>query len=93
MKDIESPLPIREYIKDLNTKAYYLLVALGFLYRRSPGIDSLKWASTLTALVAVLPIQDFLKSRFALEGSRALKDCHAHNWDLRFAPGGCHRHC
>jgi hypothetical protein len=52
MKDIEAPLPIRECIKDLNTKAYYLLVALGFLYRRSPGIDSLKWASTLTALVA-----------------------------------------
>lgn len=73
MKEMESPLPIRERIKDLNTKAYYLLVALSFLYRRSPGVNSLKWAITLTALAAVLPIQDFVKARFWLECFRALK--------------------
>jgi uncharacterized membrane-anchored protein len=73
VKDVESPLPIRERIRDLNTKAYYLLVALGFIYRRSPGENTLKWAFTLTALVAVLPIQDFLKSRFGLECFRASK--------------------
>jgi hypothetical protein len=72
MKD-EVLLPIRERIKDLNTKAYYLLVALSFIYRTSSGAHSLKWALTLTALAAVLPVQDYVKSRFWLECFRALK--------------------
>ena len=41
----------------LNTKAYYLLVALSFIYRMNPT-TSLKFAFTLTAVTAVLPVQD-----------------------------------
>jgi hypothetical protein len=63
---------IRDRLKDLNTKAYYLLVALSFVYRTNPRI-SLKWAFTLTALVAVLPVQDYIKSERLLEIVRALK--------------------
>ena len=50
-----------ERIRDLNTKAYYLLVALSFLYRMSQNSErlSIKVAITLTALVAVLPVQDY----------------------------------
>ena len=67
------PIPIRERIKDLNTKAYYLLVALSFIYRTSSGAHSLKWAFTLTAISAVLPVQDYVKSVFLLECFRTLK--------------------
>jgi hypothetical protein len=67
------PIPIRERIKDLNTKAYYLLVALSFIYRTSSGSHSLKWAITLTALSAVLPVQDYLTSAFWLECFRTMK--------------------
>src|SRR5215469_18274115 len=42
MKDEVPLLPIRERIKDLNTKAYYLLVALSFIYRSNSGALSLK---------------------------------------------------
>jgi hypothetical protein len=73
VKHIEALLPIRQRIRDLNTKAYYLLVALSFIYRRSPGASALKWAITLTAMAAVLPVQDFVKSNFWLECFRALK--------------------
>jgi hypothetical protein len=66
-------VPIRERLKDLNTKAYYLLVALSFIYRTSSGSWSLKCALTLTALVAVLPVQDYVKSTSWLECIRALK--------------------
>lgn len=66
-------VPIRERLKDLNTKAYYLLVALSFIYRTSSGSCSLKIAFTLTALVAVLPLQDYAKSAFLLEAIRILK--------------------
>ena len=50
-----------ERIRDLNTKAYYLLVALSFLYRMSQNSErlSIKVAITLTAFVAVLPVQDY----------------------------------
>ena len=50
-------------IRDLNTKAYYLLVALSFLYRMSSSSErlSIRVAITLTALVAVLPVQDYFK--------------------------------
>jgi len=48
---------------ELNTKAYYLLVALSFLcfHGSAPGIEiplPLKWALTLTSVAAVLPLQD-----------------------------------
>jgi len=66
-------IPIRERIKDLNTKAYYLLVALSFIYRTSSGAHSLKWAFTLTAISAVFPVQDYVKSAFWLGCFRALK--------------------
>ena len=73
MTNLEAPVPIRDRIRDLNTKAYYLLVALSFIYGRNPGANSLKCAISLTALVAVLPIQDYLKSRFWLECFRTGK--------------------
>jgi tetratricopeptide (TPR) repeat protein len=57
--------PFRARLTELNTKAYYLLVALSFVYRTNPTL-SLKLAITLTALVAVLPVQDLLKSDRAL---------------------------
>ena len=66
------PTSIRERLKDLNTKAYYLLVALSFLYRTNPSI-SLKLALTLTALVAVAPVQDYVTSNKVLEGLRVFK--------------------
>lgn len=47
-------------IAELNTKAYYLLVALSFLYAKGTVTTSLKVALTLTAAVAVLPIQDYV---------------------------------
>jgi hypothetical protein len=67
-------MDIRERLKDLNTKAYYLLVALSFLYGRrmdTPTL-SLKIAITLTALVAVLPVQDYVPDTWArlLKGIR-----------------------
>jgi hypothetical protein len=66
-------LPIRDRIKDLNTKAYYLLVALSFVYRTDSESRLLKSAFTLTAVAAVLPIQDYIKSAPWLEGFRAFK--------------------
>jgi amino acid permease len=51
---------IRDRLEALNTKAYYLLIALGFLYGRGFGALSFKWALALTAVVAVLPVQDYL---------------------------------
>ena len=53
--------PIRERLKDLNTKAYYLLVALSFVYRTNPTFP-LKLAFFLTAIVAVAPVQDWVES-------------------------------
>jgi hypothetical protein len=73
MTDIASSLEIRNRIKDLNTKAYYLLVALSFVYVRSPESRSLKLALTLTAITAVLPVQDYVKSPFSLECLRTAK--------------------
>jgi hypothetical protein len=65
-------MDIRERLKDLNTKAYYLLVALSFIYRTNQTL-SLKCAFALTALVAVLPVQDYVKSPRKLEVIRFLK--------------------
>jgi hypothetical protein len=60
---------IRDRLTALNTKGYYLLVALSFLYSKNPTL-SLKLALTLTAIVAVLPVQDRLKSQRALSIAR-----------------------
>jgi hypothetical protein len=67
-------MDIRERLKDLNTKAYYLLVALSFLYGRSTGAPSysLKIAIVLTAAVAVPPIQDYVPETW-LRGIRLSK--------------------
>jgi hypothetical protein len=73
MTDTVPAIPIRERLKDLNTKAYYLLVALSFIYRTSSESRSLKWAFTLTAIVAVLPVQDFIESVSWLKGFRIFK--------------------
>ena len=64
---------IRERLKDLNTKAYYLLVALSFIYARAVGARPIKWAFILTAIVGVLPVQDYTQSKRALECLRGLK--------------------
>ncbi len=64
---------IRERLKDLNTKAYYLLVALSFVYRTGHDSRALKLALTLTAIVAVLPVQDYVKSTVCLERIRFVK--------------------
>ncbi len=72
MTEIIEPLKIRDRLRDLNTKAYYLLVALSFVYRTNPAL-SLKWAFTLTAIVAALPVQDFFKSSTMLEAFRIFK--------------------
>lgn len=63
---------IRDRLRDLNTKAYYLLVALSFVYRTNPTI-ALKCAFTLTALVAVLPVQDYVESERLLKNFRLMK--------------------
>lgn len=62
--------PIRERLKDLNTKAYYLLVALSFIYRSSSAAWALKSAFILTAVVAVLPVQDWFVSPLWLKRIR-----------------------
>jgi hypothetical protein len=67
------PIHIRERIKDLNTKAYYLLVALSFVYRYSQGAIPIKLAISLTILSAILPVQDYVTSARALEWMRSAK--------------------
>ncbi len=66
--------PLRRRIEQLNTKAYYLLVALSFIYttKGASSAISLKVAFTLTAAVAVLPVQDYVPEH-ALGGIRFLK--------------------
>jgi predicted membrane protein len=73
MTDTVSLSPLRERIKDLNTKAYYLLVALSFIYRTSSESHLLKWALTLVAISAVFPVLDYVKSTHLLEIIRAMK--------------------
>jgi len=70
MADTVPLLPIRERIKDLNTKAYYLLVALCFVYRTDSGSRLLKSAFTLTAIAAVLPVQDYIESAPSVASAR-----------------------
>ena len=64
--------PITKRIEELNTKAYYLLVALSFIYGKGAVTASLQWAFTLTAAVAVMPVQDYA-SRPVLGVIRCLK--------------------
>jgi hypothetical protein len=72
--DTEPLPPIRDRLRDLNIKAYYLLVALSFIYgKASEGSWSLKVALSLTAFVAVLPVQDYVKSKHWLEMIRRAK--------------------
>jgi urea transporter len=66
------PVEISDRLKELNTKSYYLLVALSFAYKTAPAW-SLKWALALTATAAVLPLQDYFKSSRALNGIRWFK--------------------
>lgn len=71
------PSLIKDRLRELNTKAYYLLVALSFLYFR--GTDSaaflLKIAISLTAAAAVPPLQDFFTSeRWVNRGSLVQSD-------------------
>jgi hypothetical protein len=73
MTDTVSPSPLRERIKELNTKAYYLLVALSFIYRTNSESHLLKWALTLVAISAVFPVLDYVKSTNLLEIIRAIK--------------------
>ena len=72
MTDVPA-LPVRERIKDLNTKAYYLLVALSFVYRYSQGAIPVKVAISLTVLSAILPVQDYVTSARVLEWMRSAK--------------------
>jgi hypothetical protein len=72
-QDMTDTKALRDRLKDLNTKAYYLLVALSFIYRTSSASVSLKSAFTLTAIVAVLPLQDYVKSDFWLKCFQVLK--------------------
>jgi hypothetical protein len=53
---------IRKRLSDLNTKGYYLLVALSFIYRSASATWLLKLALTLTALAVVPPVQDLTES-------------------------------
>jgi hypothetical protein len=70
MTDMVQQPQIRERLKDLNTKAYYLLVALSFVYRTSSATWALKLAIALTAIVAVAPVQDYVDSAFWLKRIR-----------------------
>lgn len=80
MNETEDFPKIRCRLRDLNTKAYYLLVALSFLYYRAgttptqgPAPLPLKLALTFTGAVAVLPVQDYIRSKCILEGIRFAK--------------------
>jgi hypothetical protein len=64
---------IRDRIRDLDTKAYYLLVALSFIYGRAVGAKPIKWAFLLTVAVGIIPVQDYIKSKIALGVIRGLK--------------------
>jgi hypothetical protein len=61
---------IRKRLGDLNTKGYYLLVALSFVYRSDSATWLLKLAFTLTALAVVPPVQDFTDSAVWLKRIR-----------------------
>lgn len=65
---------VTKRLGELNTKAYYLLVALSFMFiRENEGSCALKLALALTALAAVWPLQDYAKSKLYLEVIRWFK--------------------
>lgn len=64
---------IRKRLGDLNTKGYYLLVALSFIYRSDSATWLLKLAFTLTALAVVPPVQDLTVSAVCLRRIRNAK--------------------
>ncbi len=64
---------IRKRLGDLDTKGYYLLVALSFIYRSGAEAWLLKLAFTLTALAVVAPVQDFTESGWWLRRMRDAK--------------------
>ena len=70
-KKMAPPIQLRDRLTALNTKAYYLLVALSFLYfKKGESSLSLKIALGLTAIVACLPVQDWVNSDRGLEWLR-----------------------
>lgn len=70
MTEITPRTPIRQRLGDLDTKGYYLLVALSFIYRSGPEAWLLKLAFTLTAFAVVAPVQDFTESGWWLRRIR-----------------------
>lgn len=71
MTDAKIPHPdIRERLSELNTKGYYLLVALSFVYRSESATWLLKLAIALTAIAVVSPVQDLTDSEFWLKRMR-----------------------
>lgn len=64
---------IRKRLGDLDTKGYYLLVALSFIYRSGSTSSLLKAAFSLTALAVIPPVQDFTESAFWLKRIRDAK--------------------
>ncbi len=64
---------IRKRLGDLDTKGYYLLVALSFIYRSGSTSSLLKLAFSLTALAVIPPVQDFTESAFLLARIRDAK--------------------
>ena len=70
MTEIIPRIGIRKRLGDLDTKGYYLLVALSFIYRSGPQAWLLKLAFTLTALAVVAPVQDFTESGWWLRRMR-----------------------
>lgn len=70
MKEIIPRTCVRKRLGDLDTKGYYLLVALSFIYRSGSEAWLLKLAFTLTALAVVAPVQDFTESGWWLRRMR-----------------------
>jgi hypothetical protein len=64
---------IRDRLGDLDTKGYYLLVALSFIYRSGSTSFLLKLAFSLTAAAVIPPIQDATESAFWLKRIRDTK--------------------
>jgi len=66
---------LRARLETINTKAYYLLVALTFLYYKTgaSAARSLKVALILTTFFAATPVQDYVMSCSVLKFIQALK--------------------
>lgn len=73
MEELKRATSIRERIRDLNAKSYYLLIALSFVFGIHSGSTLLKCSLTLTSFTAVLPVVDYVRSAFWLEIIRGVK--------------------